>query len=235
MKQSLDSIKDIKEIKAKENELSSEINYYIEFENNLNKINEMNKSIIKCNSNKSKIIFDYNKNELENIIKKFGKIEKKDMELVYNNLAEQTFQELKFYGFDLGKEQMISLIKENNFNKENIQNYINERISEQIYDNLSKSDDVDFKNNSKEDVLNKIKELNFNVDGIKEVYKKRNPPNPVIDVDEEVNKLYQELEDEYGISGFIGEKAVKAKIRELNLNRDIIVDWIENNLLNLDD
>ena len=132
VKQSLDSIKDIKEIKAKENELSSEINYYIEFENNLNKINEMNKSIIKCNSNKSKIIFDYNKNELENIIKKFGKIEKKDMELVYNNLAEQTFQELKFYGFDLGKEQMISLIKEYNFNKENVQNYINERISEII-------------------------------------------------------------------------------------------------------
>ncbi len=246
VKQSLESIKDIKEIKDKENEISSEINYYIEFENNLNKINEMNKSIIKCNSNKSKIIFDYNKNELENIIKKFGKIEKKDMELVYNNLAEQTFQELEFYGFDLGKEQMISLIKENNFNKENVQNYINERISEQIYDNLSKSDDVDFKNNSKEDVLNKIKELNFNVDGIKEVYKKGKLVDPIVNPaneggneggngdDEEVDKLYQELEDEYGISGFIEEEAAKAKIRELNCNRDQIVDWIENNLLNGD-
>ena len=242
VKQSLESIKDIKEIKDKENELSSEINYYIEFENNLNRLDELNKSIIKCNSNKSKIIFDYNKNEIENIIKKFGKIEKKDMELVYNNLAEQIFQELKFYGFDLGKQQMIGLIKENNFNKENVQNYINERISDQIYDNLSKSNDVDFNNNSKEEVLNKIKELNFNVDRIKEVYKKKKKENPVVipvnaarnNDDEEVNKLFQELEDEYGITGFIDEEAATAKIRDLNCDREIIVDWIENNLLNGD-
>ena len=46
VKQSLDSINKVKEIKDKENELSSEINYYIEFENNLNKIDELNKSII---------------------------------------------------------------------------------------------------------------------------------------------------------------------------------------------
>jgi len=163
-----------------------------------------------------------------------------------NEKSEQIFKELEFYGFNFGKEQMISLIKENNFNKENVQNYINERISEQIYDNLSKSDDVDFKNNSKEDVLNKIKELNFNVDGIKEVYKKGKLVDPIVNPaneggneggngdDEEVDKLYQELEDEYGISGFIEEEAAKAKIRELNCNRDQIVDWIENNLLNGD-
>jgi hypothetical protein len=160
--------------------------------------------------------------------------------------SEQIFKELEFYGFNFCKEQMISLIKEKNFNKENVQNYINERISEQIYDNLSKSDDADFKNNSKEDVLNKIKELNFNVDGIKEVYKKGKLVDPIVNPanegvneggngdDEEVDKLYQELEDEYGISGFIEEEAAKAKIRELNCDRDQIVDWIENNLLNGD-
>ena len=162
-----------------------------------------------------------------------------------NEKAEQIFKELEFYGFNFGKEQMIALIKENNFNKENVQNYINERISEQIYDNLIKSG-VDFNNNSKEDVLNKIKELNFNVDEIKEAYKKRKVDDPIVNPaneggveggngdDEEVDKLYQELEDEYGISGFIEEEAAKAKIRELNCNRDQIVDWIENNLLNGD-
>ena len=162
-----------------------------------------------------------------------------------NEKSEQIFKELEFYGFNFGKEQMISLIKEKNFNKENVQNYINERISEQIYDNLIKSG-VDFNNNSKEDVLNKIKELNFNVDGIKEVYKKGKLVDPIVNPaneggneggngdDEEVDKLYQELEDEYGISGFIEEEAAKAKIRELNCNRDQIVDWIENNLLNGD-
>ena len=158
-----------------------------------------------------------------------------------NEKAEQIFQELKFYGFDLGKEQMIGLIKENNFNLENVQNYINERISEQIYDNLSKLDVVDFNNNSKEEVLKKIKELNFNVDDIKESYKKRKVIEPIVNPanegngdDEEVDKLFQELEDEYGITGFIDEEAAKAKIRELNCNRDQIVDWIENNLLNGD-
>ena len=107
---------------------------------------------------------------------------------------------------------------------------------------LSKS----FSNNSKEEVLKKIKELNFNVDGIKEVYKKGKLVDPIVNPaneggneggngdDEEVNNLYQELEDEYGISGFIEEEAAKAKIRELNCDRDQIVDWIENNLLNGD-
>ena len=178
--------------------------------------------------NKNEIIDQLLKNNLDKeAIKKSLNTKIQEIKEKQNNeKAEQIFQELKFYGFNLGKEQMISLIKENNFNKENVQNYINERISEQIYDNLSKSNDVDFKNNSKEDILNKIKELNFNVDKIKEFYKGGN------DDDKKVNKLYQELEDEYGISGFIEEEAAKEKIRELNCDRDLIVDWIENNLLN---
>ena len=90
MKQSLELIKDIKAIKDKENEISSEINYYIEFENNLNKINEMNKSIIKCNSNKSKIIFEYNKDEIENNIKKFGNIKS----AVYIEFEEKNIEKI---------------------------------------------------------------------------------------------------------------------------------------------
>ena len=74
VKKSLESINEIKEIKNKKKELSSEINYYIEFENNINKIEEMNKTINKCNSNKTKIFFDSNNNQLENIVKKFGNI-----------------------------------------------------------------------------------------------------------------------------------------------------------------
>ena len=42
IRKSFDSINDIKN---KEIELNSEINYYLEFENNLNKIDELNKSI----------------------------------------------------------------------------------------------------------------------------------------------------------------------------------------------
>ena len=50
--------------------------------------------------------------------------------------------------------------------------------------------------------------------------------------DDEVNNIYKEIEDEYGITGIIEEEAAKEKILELNCNRDEIVDWIENKLLN---
>ena len=194
--------------------------------------------------NKNDIINQLLKNDLnkEEIKKSLNAKIQKIKEELDNERAEQTFKELEFYGFDLGKEQMLNLIKQQNFNKEYLQNYINERVSQQIYDNINNLDEVDFNNNSKEEVLNKIKELNFNVDEIKEFYRKKKVDNPVVnpaneggngnDDDEEVNNLYQELEDEYGISGFIDEEAAKAKIRELNCNRDQIVDWIENNLLN---
>ena len=180
--------------------------------------------------NKNDIINQLLKNDLnkEEIKKSLNAKIQKIKEELDNERAEQTFKELEFYGFDLGKEQMLNLIKQQKFNKEYLQNYINERISQQIYDNINNLDEVDFSNNSKEEVLNKIKELNFNVDEIKEFYKKKKEINPIInpakedgngnDDDEEVNNLYQELEDEYGISGFIDEEAAKAKIRELNCN-----------------
>ena len=194
--------------------------------------------------NKNDIINQLLNNDLnkEEIKKSLNSKIQKIKEEQDNERAEQLYKELEFYSFDFGKEQMLNLIKQQNFNKEYLQNYINERVSQQIYDNINNLDEVDFNNNSKEEVLNKIKELNFNVDEIKELYRKKKVDNPVVnpaneggngnDDDEEVNNLYQELEDEYGISGFIDEEAAKAKIRELNCNRDQIVDWIENNLLN---
>ena len=52
--------------------------------------------------------------------------------------------------------------------------------------------------------------------------------------DEEVNKLYLEIEEEFQWSGFIDEEDAKKIIRELNCNRDAIIDWIQNKLLNGD-
>ena len=53
--------------------------------------------------------------------------------------------------------------------------------------------------------------------------------------EEEIDKIFQRFEDEYGISGFIEEDVFKEKMREFNLNIDQISDWIENNLLSGDD
>ena len=72
VKEGLESINLLKE----KNELNYEINYYIEFENNFNKINEINEKLIEFNSKEIVINFEINNNEIENIIKKIGNINK---------------------------------------------------------------------------------------------------------------------------------------------------------------
>ena len=73
-------------------------------------------------------------------------------------------------------------------------------------------------NNLKEDdIIKKIIELNFDVDKIKNYY--------------DVQKIYEELEEDYGISGFIEEEMAKNKIAELNFDRDRIIEWVENLLM----
>ena len=76
VKKCLESVNKLNDIK---NELNYEIYYYIEFSNELNKINELNQKMIKCNSNNIKITFEFNINELENIIKKFGNINQNEI------------------------------------------------------------------------------------------------------------------------------------------------------------
>ena len=73
---------------------------------------------------------------------------------------------------------------------------------------------------SDENIIKKIIELNFDENAINNYYN--------------IEKIYYELDDEYGISGFIEREDAKKKIKELHCDRDEIVDWIENNLLNGD-
>ena len=64
--------------------------------------------------------------------------------------------------------------------------------------------------------------------------KKYKNSKDINNVNEElVDQIYQELEDEYGISGLItDEDAAKDKIRELKYDREKINEWIENTLIN---
>ena len=92
VKKCLESINKLNDIK---NELNYVINYYIEFGNNLNKINELNQKMIKCNSNNIRITFEVNNKELENIIKKFGNINQNELNddekvnQIYNQLEAE--------------------------------------------------------------------------------------------------------------------------------------------------
>ena len=53
-------------------------------------------------------------------------------------------------------------------------------------------------------------------------------PNPE---DEKVNQLFQELDEDFGIAGFMDEDGAKAKIRELNCDKEKCIEWIEGNLM----
>ena len=142
------------------------------------------------------------------------------------------------------KNEIIDIIKNENCDIGRIKERINKKKAENIYNKLK--DECDFDGKDNDEIINKIIELNFNEDEIKEQYKKErqggddNRDNNVGGGDaaaggednEKIDKMYEELDEEYGISGFKDEDEVKEKIRELNLNRDAIVKWIEESLLN---
>ena len=88
-----------------------------------------------------------------------------------------------------------------------------------MYDELIVKYDFIKQIDSEGNIIKKIIQLNFNELIIK---------NFCADVD----IIYQELEDEYGISGFVEEFVAKSKIIELNCNRDLIIEWIEDTLFN---
>ena len=50
--------------------------------------------------------------------------------------------------------------------------------------------------------------------------------------DKLIDEIYNELEEEFDISGFIEEEVVKEKIIELKYDRAKICEWVENTLIN---
>ena len=71
---------------------------------------------------------------------------------------------------------------------------------------------------SEEKIIKKIIELKFNEESIKEYY--------------DINKIFFELDEEYGMSAFINENEMKDKIKELHCDRELINEWIEEYIIN---
>ena len=67
---------------------------------------------------------------------------------------------------------------------------------------------------NEENIIKKIIELNFDENKIKDYY--------------DAPRIYDELEDEYGISGLIEREDSINKIRELHCDRKLINEWVEN-------
>ena len=125
-----------------------------------------------------------------------------------------------------------------------IQNWINSKIEEQnkikaedIYNNLSQLNDVDFSKTNKDDIIKKIIELNFNEEEIKKAYIKKPVPVPgPVPVPEpvpepepypkEVIELFNEVEEMYGLTSILDEIVVKDKILELKCDKEQVEEWV---------
>ena len=192
------------------NKIYEEIrNEFKDYDHLLNK-NEIINQLLENNLDKEKIKKSIN-DKIQQIQK--NKIEEEKAEILY--------KELNIENFNLKKDEIITLIKEQNFNKENIQNLINSKKCEQIFDILIKSNEFDIKQQNKEKVLEKIIELNFNIDEIKKFF---------IEEEKIVNDLYEEINENYDLLGFIDDQEAKRKFRELNCNKKLIIEWIYNEL-----
>ena len=168
--------------------------------------NEIINKLLNNNFNKNEI-----KNEINNKIKALKIYD--DLRLYYKN--------------HIDRNEALNIIIEKNFDKKKIKEFIDgkeRRIeAERIYNKLIKFDDVDFSGLSKDEILNKIQsELSLDEVVVRNFFKK----------DEvKVKEIYDELEDGYGISGFIDEEHAKDKIRELKCNKEKIYEWVEKALL----
>ena len=169
--------------------------------------NEIINKLLNNNFNKNEI-----KNEINNKIKALKIYD--DLRLYYKN--------------HIDRNEALNIIIEKNFDKKKIKEFIDgkeRRIeAERIYNKLIKFDDVDFSGLSKDEILNKIQsELSLDEVVVRNFFKK----------DEiKVKEIYDELEEDYGISGFIDEENAKDKIRELKCDRKKIYEWFENFLFN---
>ena len=174
---------------------------------------------------------DLNKEEITNSLKL--KI-KQEEEKQNNEKVEQIFEKLEFHNFEFDKNTIISLIKEKNFNKEVVQNWINEKVSEKIYDALTKLEDVDITKTNKDEVLKNIIDKDFNINEVKKLYPKKEEnnvnPNPPVDW-ERVDRMFEELDKELGVSGFLEEELVKEKIIAYNFDKEKVTLWIQETLL----
>ena len=98
----------------------------------------------------------------------------------------------------------------------NIQSEINKMKAEIMLDEIiikyNFIKDID----TEENIIKKIIELNFDENQIKKYYNE---------------KIYYELDDDYHLTSLMEEEVIKDKIKSLNCNKELIMQWLENELV----
>ena len=95
----------------------------------------------------------------------------------------------------------------------NKQDEINKIKAKIIYDEIiikyNEIKDID----TEENIIKKIIELNLDENKVKDYYI--------------VQRIYDQLDEEYGMSAFIDEQVIKDKIKELHCDKKLIGEWVE--------
>ena len=209
----------MKQMQNKANQIYEEIkNQFPNHDNLINKDDIINK-LINNNLNKDEII-----NEINNKIKEIQQKEK-------DSKADQIYGELNLNNINIDKNEVIGIIKNKNFDKEEVQNWINEKAqiqnkenAQNLYNKIKNEQNLDFsKCPSEEAILNKIIELKFNENEIRNFFKKEEGGND----DPKVIEIFEELETEYGITSIKEKEEVLDKIKEFKCDREKINKWVE--------
>ena len=116
-----------------------------------------------------------------------------------------------------GNISIFVIIKEHKEEDKNIKNELNKTKAKAMYDELIIKYEYIKGMDTEENIIKKIIQLNFNELEIKNFYDK-------------VKQMYDDLEDEYAVSGYIDEKQMIKKIIQLNLDKKSILSFIEKSL-----
>ena len=203
-----------KQIQA--NQIYEEIKEQFPNHNSLINKDEIINKLIGNNLNRYEIINDINN--------KINETQQKEDE----EKAEQIYDELNINNINIDKKEIISIIKEKNFDKEEIQKWLDEKAkiqkkekAQNLYNKIRNEQNLDFsKCYNEEAILNKIIELKFNENEIRNFFKAG-------EEDPEVIEIFNELEDGYNITSLKKKEEVIAKIKELKCDRDKIDKWVE--------
>ena len=210
-----------KQIQA--NQIYEEIKDQFPNHNSLINKDEIINKLISNNLNKNEIINDINN--------KINEMQQKEDE----EKAEQIYDELNLNNINIDKNEIISIIKKKNFDKEEIQKWLDEKVkiqnkekAQNLYNNLRNGQNLDFsKCPNEEAILNKIIELKFNEAEIKNFFKKKREEEDPL-----VIEILNELEEEFGIISFREKEEVIDKIKELKCDREKIREWVEDIVVN---
>ena len=209
----------IEQKQTQANKIYEEIKNQFPNHNSLINKDEIINKLISNNLNKNEIINDINN--------KINEMQQKEDE----EKAEQIYDELNLNNINIDKNEIISIIKKKNFDKEEIQKWLDEKVkiqnkekAQNLYNNLRNGQNLDFsKCPNEEAILNKIIELKFNENEIRNFFKAAGKE----EVDPKVMEIFNELEDGYNLTSLKEKEEIIEKIIELKCDRDKIGEWVE--------